>query len=77
MAMLETNRTRVKNLTGLEIWLFIIGRVLVAFGLGVLAMIYFPSIASGFAWPSILVGMGVLVVAARGMFKKGTQRPAA
>jgi hypothetical protein len=32
--MLEGNRNRVQNLTGLEIWMFIIGRVFVAFGIG-------------------------------------------
>ena len=32
-AMLEANRRRAQNLTGLEIWFFILGRVLLAFGL--------------------------------------------
>jgi len=48
--MLEGNRSRVQNLTSLEIWLFIIGRVLVAFGVGVLAMIYLPATAANLAW---------------------------
>lgn len=54
--MFEGNRRRVQNLTGLEIWLFIIGRGLIAFGLGVLAMIYFPALAASIAWPTILMG---------------------
>ncbi len=42
--MLDSNAVRVKNLTGMEIWLFIIARVLAGFGLGVLGMRYFPQI---------------------------------
>jgi hypothetical protein len=68
--MLESNKTRVQNLTGIEIWLFIIGRVLVAFGIGVLAMIYFPLRASALAWPAVLIGAAVLLVASRGLFRK-------
>ena len=68
--MLEANRSRVQNLTGLEIWLFIIGRVLVAFGLGILAMIYVPSLAANLAWPAMVVGLAALVVAFRGMLRK-------
>jgi hypothetical protein len=44
--MLERNRSRVQNLTGLEVWFFILGRVLLAFGLGVLAMAYVPAFAA-------------------------------
>jgi hypothetical protein len=71
--MLEGNRRRVQNLTGLEIWFFIIGRVLLAFGLGVLAMIYVPDIASFSAWPTIAVGIVFLLLASRGIFRKARE----
>jgi hypothetical protein len=69
--MLERNRSRVQNLTGIEIWFFILGRVLLAFGLGALAMAYAPSLASFAVWPAIGVGVILLVLASRGMFRKG------
>ena len=70
--MLEGNRRRVQNLTGLEIWFFILGRVLLAFGLGVLAMhVDAPALASVAVWPSIGAGVILLVLASRGMFRKG------
>ena len=68
--MLEGNRRRVQNLTGLEIWFFILGRVLVAFGLGVLAMAYVPAIAYVAVWPAMAAGVILLVLASRGMFRK-------
>ena len=70
--MLENNRRRVQNLTGLEIWLFIIGRVLAGIGVGIIAMVYFPSVAAKFGWPLIVVGLIVMLAAARGMFRKST-----
>ena len=75
--MLESNRRRVQQLTGLEIWLFIIGRVLVAFGAGVLAMIYFPSVASGLAWPALVLGTLIFLVASRGLLRRPPDGPAA
>ena len=68
--MLEGNRSRVQNLTGPEIWMFIIGRVFVAFGIGVLAMTYFPAAAAHLAWPAVVVGLVFLVVASRGLTRK-------
>ena len=44
--MLKWNATKVKGLTGTEIWPFIIARVLIAFGLGVLAVQHFPQVAA-------------------------------
>jgi hypothetical protein len=58
---LEANARKVKNLSPLGIWLFIVGRVLTAFGLGTLAMIYAPAFASRIAWP--LVGVGTVLFA--------------
>jgi hypothetical protein len=40
--MLKWNAAKVKNFMGTEVWLFIIARVLIGFGLGVLAARYFP-----------------------------------
>jgi hypothetical protein len=68
--VLESNRRRVQNLTGLEIWFFIISRVLVAFGLGVLAMAHFPSVASPLAFPIVIAGILILLVASRGLLRR-------
>jgi hypothetical protein len=67
--MLNWNAGKVRSLTGGEIWLFIIGRVLVAFGLGVLGMRYLPDIASPLGLPTVIVGLLALVVAAKGMWR--------
>ena len=68
--MLENNRSRVQNLTGLEIWLFIIGRVLVGFGLGVIAVLYLPQVFAKFGVPAIILGLLILIAASRGLFRK-------
>jgi hypothetical protein len=67
--MLNWNASKVKNLTGAEIWLFIVGRVSVAFGLGVLAARCFPQIANPLGFPAVVVGLLLLAFAARGMFR--------
>jgi hypothetical protein len=67
--MLEQNATRVKNLTGVEIWLFIIARVLAGFGIGVLASRYFPQVANPLGMPALVVGVVLFVVASRGLFR--------
>jgi hypothetical protein len=68
--MLERNRRRVQNLSGLELWLFIIGRVLASAGLGVLAMAYFRELARPLAWPAITAGALLLLLASRGLVRK-------
>lgn len=68
--MLEANHSRVQNLTGLEIWLFIIARVLIGFGVGILAMSYFPARAVTVGWPAIAVGLVLFVVASKGLVRK-------
>ena len=66
--MLEENRRRVQNLSATGIWLFIIGRVLVAFGAGVLATLYLPQFFGMFvALPAIIIGLALLSVAALGL----------
>ncbi len=51
MRVLNWNAAKVKNLNRMEVWLFIIARVLVGFGLGVLAVRYFPEIAARLGLP--------------------------
>jgi hypothetical protein len=68
--VLEGNRQRVKNLSGGEIWLFIVARVLIGFAVGILAMVYFPSVASQIAWPALVVGVILFILASRGLFRR-------
>ena len=68
--MLESNRSRVQQLTGREIWMFILGRSLMAFGAGVLVMGYFPTVASPLAWPTVVVGLVLFLIAARGLARR-------
>lgn len=70
--LLEANRHRVQRLTGREVWMFIVARVLIAFGLGVFAAIHAPSVAVAAAWPAIGVGFVLFVLAARGLVRKPT-----
>jgi membrane protein implicated in regulation of membrane protease activity len=67
--MLQANTDRVKLLTPMEIWLFIIGRSLIAFAVGILAMLVYPHVATKLAIPAALIGLVCLTVAARGMFR--------
>jgi len=68
--MLNWNAGKVKSLTGTEIWLFIVGRVFVAFGVGVLSVRYFPEIATPLGIPAIAAGILLLAVAAKGLFRR-------
>jgi len=68
--MLEGNRKRVQQLTGAEIWAFIIARVLLGFAVGVFAVTYFPSIATHLAWPALILGALLFVVAAKGLLRR-------
>ena len=68
--MLKWNHDRVKNLSPTEIWLFIIGRVFAGFGLGILAVIYFPTIFSSLGIPALIIGLGLMVFAGKGLRKK-------
>ena len=67
--MLRWNIGRVRNLTGTEIWLFIIARVMVGFGVGVLGMRYFPGFISPFGFPALLIGVLLFLIAAKGLFR--------
>ncbi|WP_197528520.1 hypothetical protein [Aeoliella mucimassa] len=70
--MLESNRQRVQQLTGAEIWAFIIARVLLGFAFGVFAVTYFPRFATPLAWPALVIGAVLFIVAAKGFLRSGT-----
>lgn len=70
MNLLKSNHSRVQNLTPREIWAFVVGRVLAAFGLGILAMQYLPQWASRIGIPCVIVGMILFVLASRGLARK-------
>jgi len=61
---------RVKNLTSWEIWAFIAGRVLAAFGLGILAVQYFPQASLPLGLPTLIAGIVLLAFAAKGLMRK-------
>jgi hypothetical protein len=69
--MLESNRKRVQQLTGAEIWAFIVARVLLGFAFGVFAVAYFPRTATHLAWPALILGALLFVVAAKGLLRRG------
>jgi len=74
MDVLKSNQSRVHNLSPLEIWGFIAGRVLVAFALGILAVRYLPQIASVVVYPALAVGAILLLFAAKGLARKPTTK---
>jgi peptidoglycan/LPS O-acetylase OafA/YrhL len=70
MRFLNWNHKKVQNLTPWEIWFFIAGRVFMSFGIGVLAMQYYPQMVSWSGVPTLVLGIVLLVVAARGLLRK-------
>ena len=70
MRFLNWNQRKVRNLTPWEIWGFIAGRVFMSFGLGVLAMQYFPQVTGSFGIPALILGVVCLVFAAKGFTRK-------
>ena len=70
MCFLNWNRRKVQNLTAWEIWGFIVGRVLMSFGLGVLAMQYYPQMAGSLGIPTLIIGIVLLIFAAKGLARK-------
>jgi len=63
MNLFERNAQYVKNLSPTGIYLFVLGRVLLAFGGGSLLAVYFPNLSFRLAWPFIGLGLLLLVVA--------------
>jgi hypothetical protein len=72
MSILNWNQERVKRLTGTEIWLFIIARVLLGFGIGVLSSHYFPEIAGRLGVPALAVGLLLFLIAAKGLWRSNS-----
>ena len=70
MRFLNWNQRKVQNLTPWEIWGFIAGRVFMSFGLGVLAVQYFPRVAGPLGIPTLVLGIICLVFAAKGFTRK-------
>ena len=70
MRFLNWNHRKVQNLTPWEIWGFIAGRVLMSFGLGVLAMQYFPQVSTALGIPTLIIGIVLLIFAAKGFARK-------
>jgi hypothetical protein len=77
MRFLNWNRRKVQNLTAWEIWGFIAGRVFMSFGLGILAMQYYPQIVASLSVPSLIAGIALLGFAARGLTQKNKSKIAA
>jgi hypothetical protein len=71
--MLEGNRQRVQSLSGREIWMFIVARLLIGFAVGVLAMLYFPAIAVYLVWPALVAGSLLFMLASKGLLR--SRRP--
>ena len=68
--VLRWNATKVQQLTPLELWLFIVGRVLAGFGLGILAMQYWPQVFAYIGSPAALAGVACIVVALKGFRRR-------
>jgi hypothetical protein len=49
--------------------MFIIARMLVGFGRAVLAVRYFPQVANPLGIPTLIVGMILFLIAAKGFFR--------
>jgi len=72
MSLLKWNQKKVQNLTPLEIWMFIVGRVLMSFGVGVVAMQYWADKVAWSGYPTIVVGLAILAFAAKGLMRKSS-----
>jgi len=67
--MLKWNQEKVRRLSPGEIWLFIAGRVLAAFGAGLIVATRMPQ-AAVLGWPSLVAGVALLLLASKGLFRK-------
>lgn len=54
MSLLKWNQKKVQNLTPWQIWMFILARVFMSFGVGVIAMKYWPNMIAWSGFPAIL-----------------------
>lgn len=69
MKFLNWNRRKVQNLTAWEIWMFVAGRVFMSFGIGVVAMRYYPESIAPFGFPTLAIGLLLLAFASKGMVR--------
>jgi hypothetical protein len=70
--MLSWNAGKVRNLTGAEIWLFIVARVFIGFGLGALVVRYWPRTFFPIAVPVLIVGVILFLIAAKGLGRRSS-----
>lgn len=70
MRFLNWNHKKVQNLSPWEIWMFIAGRVYMSYGIGVLAMRYYPQAVYRSGCPALVLGLVLLIVAAKGFLRK-------
>jgi hypothetical protein len=68
--MLKWNKTKVQQLSPGEIWLFIIGRVFIAFGGGAFAMAHYPQMTRSIALPVLIIGLILMISGFKGFAKK-------
>jgi hypothetical protein len=68
--VLAWNQRQVRKLAPIEIWLFIIGRVLIGLGAGMAVAFYLPSFSRAAAVPLIALGVICLLAASRGLFRR-------
>jgi len=67
--ILSWNAQRVRNLSGAEIWLFILGRGLMALGAGAFLGVHYPQIANPLAIPMLVAGIVLFAVALKGFWR--------
>jgi hypothetical protein len=67
--MLNWNKRMVQNLSPLEIGMFIVGRVLLGFGVGAWVMYLFPALALSLIFPPIILGILLSACAAKGLLE--------
>jgi hypothetical protein len=70
MRFLNWNHKKVQNLTPWEIWMFIAGRVFMSFGIGVLAMRFYPQSVSWSGFSTFILGIVLLGMATKGLLRK-------
>jgi hypothetical protein len=70
MNVFRWNAAKVQQLTPLELWLFIVGRVLAGFGVGVLAMQYWPQVFAHVGLPAALTGVLCIAIALKGFRRR-------
>jgi hypothetical protein len=54
-----------KRSSGIETWFVWTGRVVIAFGAGLLVRHHFPSFGASVAWPAVAIGLAMILMAAK------------